>query len=94
MAASSAMMPRIRGRGQVVNGARPRSGHPQDVTVRAGDDLQVHPVPAVLAGVGRPVRRLRRRRRPVTGAPAEKLRPTISTVGRSCLRPPTPNTRQ
>jgi integrase len=32
-------------------------------------------------------RRLRRRRRPQTGVPAGKLRPTISTVGRSCLRP-------
>ena len=39
-------------------------------------------------------RRLRRRRRPVTGAPAGKLRPTISTVGRGCLRPPIPNTRR
>jgi integrase/recombinase XerD len=39
-------------------------------------------------------RRLRRRRRRVTGAPAGKLRPTISTVGRGCLRPPIPNTRR
>jgi integrase len=39
-------------------------------------------------------RRLRRRRRPVTGAPAGKLRPTISTVGRGCLRPSIPNTRR
>ena len=39
-------------------------------------------------------RRLRRRRRPVTGAPAGKLRPTISTVGRGCLPPSIPNTRR
>jgi hypothetical protein len=31
-------------------------GHPQDVAAGAGDDLQVHPVLAVLAGVERPVR--------------------------------------
>ena len=43
------------GRGQVVDGAGQWPGHPDDVAVRAGDDLQVHPVPAVLAGVERPV---------------------------------------
>jgi len=43
------------GRGQVVDGAGQRPGHPHDVAVGAGDDLQVHPVLAVLAGVGRPV---------------------------------------
>jgi hypothetical protein len=35
--------------------AGPRPGHPHDVTVRAGDDLQVHAVLAVLAGVERAV---------------------------------------
>ena len=53
-AASSAMMPQIRG-GQVMHGAGQRPGHPHDVAVRAGDDLQVHPVLAVLAGIERPV---------------------------------------
>ena len=33
-----------------------RPGHPHDVPARAGDDLQVHPVLAVLAGVEGPVR--------------------------------------
>jgi len=33
-----------------------RPGHPPDITVRAGDDLQVHLLPAVLAGVELPVR--------------------------------------
>jgi hypothetical protein len=41
---------------QVVHRTRKRAGHPQDPAVRAGDDLQVHPVAAVLAGAGRPVR--------------------------------------
>jgi hypothetical protein len=45
------------GRGQVLHGAGQRPGHPHDVTVRAGDDLQVHPVSAVLAGIERPVGR-------------------------------------
>ena len=43
------------GRGQVMHGAGQRPGHPHDVPVGAGDDLQVHPVLAVLAGVERPV---------------------------------------
>jgi hypothetical protein len=43
------------GRGQVVDGAGQRPGHPDDVAVRASDDLQVHSVLAVLAGVERPV---------------------------------------
>ncbi len=47
------------GRARVINGAGKRSGHPQDVTLRAGDDLQVQPVPAVLAGVERSVRGIR-----------------------------------
>ena len=36
---------------QVVDGAGQRPEDPYDVTARAGEDLQVHPVPAVLAGV-------------------------------------------
>ena len=43
------------GRGQDMHRAGQRPGHPHDVPVRAGDDLQVHPVLAVLAGVKRPV---------------------------------------
>jgi hypothetical protein len=43
------------GGGQVMHGAGQRLGHPHDVAVGAGDDLQVHPVLAVLAGVERPV---------------------------------------
>jgi len=43
------------GRGQVVHRAWQRSGDPQGVIVRASDDLQVHAVFLVLAGVGRPV---------------------------------------
>jgi len=31
-------------------------GHPHDVAVGAGDDLQVHPVPTAFAGAGRPDR--------------------------------------
>jgi hypothetical protein len=38
-----------------VDRAGQRAGDPQDVTVRGGDDLQVHPVAFVLAGAGRPV---------------------------------------
>jgi hypothetical protein len=38
-----------------MHGAGKRPGYPQDLAVRAGDDLQVHPVPAVLTGVERPV---------------------------------------
>jgi hypothetical protein len=49
-AARRRTMPPDPGCGQVVEGL----GHPQDVSVRAGDDLQVHPVLAVLAGVDRP----------------------------------------
>jgi len=44
------------GGGQVMHGAGQRPGHPHDVALGAGDDLQVHPVLAVLAGVKRPVR--------------------------------------
>ena len=40
----------------VVHRAGQRPGHPQDVAARAGDDLQVHPVLLVLAGVEGPVR--------------------------------------
>ena len=40
----------------VVHRAGQRPGHPQDVAVRAGDDLQIHPVLLVLAGVEGPVR--------------------------------------
>src|SRR6185437_3065425 len=40
----------------VVHCSGQRSGHPQDVPDRAGDDLQVHPVLAVLAGIERTVR--------------------------------------
>jgi hypothetical protein len=43
------------GRGQVMDGARQRPGHPHDLAVGCGDDLQVHAVAAVLAGVERPV---------------------------------------
>jgi hypothetical protein len=43
------------GGGQVVDGAGQRAGDPQDLTVGGGDDLQVHAVAAVLAGVERPV---------------------------------------
>ena len=43
------------GRGQIVHGAGQRAGDPEDLAVRGGDDLQVHPVTAVLAGVERPV---------------------------------------
>lgn len=45
------------GCGQVVHGAGQRTGYPPDVTVGAGDDLEVHPVPVVRAGVGGPVGR-------------------------------------
>ena len=44
------------GGGQVVDGTGQRARHPDDVPVRCGDDLQVHPVLTVLAGVERPVR--------------------------------------
>ena len=40
-----------------MDGAGQRPGHPQDLTLRTGDDLQVHAVPPVLAGVKRPVGR-------------------------------------
>jgi len=40
----------------VMHRAGQRPGHPQDVPAGTGDDLQVHPVLAVLAGVERPVR--------------------------------------
>ena len=43
------------GGGQVVGGAGQRAGDTQDLAVRGGDDLQVRPVAAVLAGVERPV---------------------------------------
>ena len=42
-------------RGQVVHGAGQRPGYPHDLTAGTGDDLQVHPVLAVLAGAKRPV---------------------------------------
>ena len=69
------------GSSQVVGGAGQRAGDPQDLAVRGRDDLQVHPVAAVLAGVERPVggdavggsrcRRSRRRRaRPSSPASA------------------------
>ena len=38
-----------------MHGAGQRPGHPHDLAAGAGDDLQVHPVPAVLAGIERPV---------------------------------------
>jgi hypothetical protein len=41
--------------GQVVHGTGQRAGHPQDLAVGGADDLQVHPVAAVLARVERPV---------------------------------------
>jgi len=37
----------------VLNRARQRPGHPHDVSVGAGSDLQVHPVPVMLARVER-----------------------------------------
>jgi Transposase DDE domain len=40
----------------VVHRSGQRAGHPHDIAVRAGDDLQVHPVLLVFAGVERPVR--------------------------------------
>jgi hypothetical protein len=43
------------GRGQVVHGARERAGDPQELAAGGGDDLQVHAVAAVLAGVERPL---------------------------------------
>jgi len=48
-------MPQIRAaaRSCTAPGSGPHTPH--DVTARAGDDLQVHPVAAVLAGVERPV---------------------------------------
>ena len=42
-------------RGQVMHGPGQRAGDPQDLAVRGRDDLQVHAVAAVLAGVERPV---------------------------------------
>jgi len=42
-------------RGQVMHGAGQRPGDPHDGAAGAGDDLQVHPVLAVLAGAERPV---------------------------------------
>jgi hypothetical protein len=44
------------GCGQVMHRAGQRPGDPQDLAVGVGDDLQVHPVPAVLAGVEGTVR--------------------------------------
>ena len=41
------------GRGQVVGGPGQRARDPQDLAV-GGDDLEVHPMMAVLAGVERP----------------------------------------
>jgi hypothetical protein len=45
------------GRGQVVHGTGQRPRHPHNVAVWSGDDLEIHSVTAVLAGVERPVRR-------------------------------------
>ncbi len=45
------------GGGQVMGAARQWSGYPQDLSFGAGDDLQVHPVLTVLAGIERPVSR-------------------------------------
>jgi hypothetical protein len=39
------------GGGQVVDGAGQRPRHPQDLAVRAGDDLQVRPVPGAVTGM-------------------------------------------
>lgn len=47
------------GRGQLIHSAGQGTGHPPDLTVRAGDDLQVHAVAAILAGVERPIPRPR-----------------------------------
>ena len=44
-------------RGQVMHSAGQWAGDPESLAGRAGDDLQVHAVAAVLAGVERPVRR-------------------------------------
>ena len=44
------------GRGQVMHRAGQRPGHPHDLAAWTGDDLQVHPMPTVLAGVEGPVR--------------------------------------
>jgi hypothetical protein len=41
---------------QVVHGTGQRPRHPHDVPVRGRDDLKVHAVAAMLAGVERPVR--------------------------------------
>jgi hypothetical protein len=49
------MMPRIRAAVRSWTAAGGAPGDPQNLTLRAGDDLQVHPVAAVLAGVERPV---------------------------------------
>jgi hypothetical protein len=39
-----------------MDGSGQRAGDPQDAVIRRGNDLQVHPVSLVLAGVERPVR--------------------------------------
>ena len=44
-------------RGQVMHSAGQWAGDSEDLAGRAGDDLQVHAVAGVLAGVERPVRR-------------------------------------
>lgn len=44
------------GGSQVVDGAGQRPRDPQNVPAWAGDDLEIHPVPTVLAGVERPMR--------------------------------------
>src|SRR5262249_59195483 len=53
-----------------MHGAGQGTGDPQNLTLRAGDDLQVHPVAAVFAGV----------ERPVSGDPVDGMRvPSITT---------------
>jgi hypothetical protein len=60
------------GRRQVVNGAGQRARDPQDLTVLAGDDLEVHAVAVVLAGV----------ERPVCGDPVDNFPPNIAGMRR------------
>jgi hypothetical protein len=38
-----------------MNSAGQWPGHPHDVAVWTSDDLQIHPMPVVLAGIERPV---------------------------------------
>jgi hypothetical protein len=48
-------MPQIRAAVRSWDGAGQGTRNPQDLAVRGGDDLEVHAVAAVLAGVERPV---------------------------------------